>query len=114
MFSTLSKTNFAILVTFKLSSANALNLEVFILLFGKEFGRIRVIPFPTEKSLQTTILNFMKMTEISPGRKKTLWGNETLLVTSNVSFSHSVFKGLVLQTRKNQGLFGKEISIHRV
>ena len=25
---------------------------------------------------------------------------------SNFSFSHSVFKRLVLQTRKNQGLFG--------
>ena len=26
---------------------------------------------------------------------------------SNFSFSHCVFKGLVLKTRKNQGLFGK-------
>ena len=32
---------------------------------------------------------------------------EKLLVTSNFSFSHSVFKRLVQQTRKNQGLFGK-------
>ena len=32
---------------------------------------------------------------------------EKLLVTSNFSFSHSVFKRLVLQTCKNQGLFGK-------
>ena len=31
----------------------------------------------------------------------------TLFVTSNFSFSHIVFKRLVLQTRKNQGLFGK-------
>ena len=28
-------------------------------------------------------------------------------MTSNFSFSHSVFKSLVLQTRKNQDLFGK-------
>ena len=28
-------------------------------------------------------------------------------VTSNFSLSHSVFKRLILQTRKNQGLFGK-------
>ena len=28
-------------------------------------------------------------------------------ITSNLSFSHSVFKRLVLQTRKIQGLFGK-------
>ena len=34
-------------------------------------------------------------------------GKEKLLVMSNFSFSHSVFKGLALQTRKNQGLFGK-------
>ena len=30
-----------------------------------------------------------------------------MLVTSNFSFSHSVFKRLVLQTHKNKGLFGK-------
>ena len=35
---------------------------------------------------------------------------EKLLVTSNFSFSHSVFKRLVLQTRKNRGLFGKGIT----
>ena len=32
---------------------------------------------------------------------------EKLLESSNFSFSHSVFKRLELQTRKNQGLFGK-------
>ena len=32
---------------------------------------------------------------------------EKLLVTSNFSFYHSVFKRLILQTCKNQGLFGK-------
>ena len=30
---------------------------------------------------------------------------------SNFSFSHSVFKGLVLQTRENKGLFGKVFMI---
>ena len=39
-----------------------------------------------------------------------MWEKEKLLVTSNFSFSHSVFKRLVLQTRKNQGLFGKGLS----
>ena len=43
---------------------------------------------------------FSKQTENTVGKDK-------LLVMSNFSFSHSVFKGLVLQTRKNQGLFGK-------
>ena len=38
---------------------------------------------------------------------KRLWEKEKLLVTSNISFSHIVFNRLVLQTRKNQGLFGK-------
>ena len=34
-------------------------------------------------------------------------GKEKLPVMSNFSFSYSVFKRLVLQTHKNQGLFGK-------
>ena len=38
---------------------------------------------------------------------KTLWEKEKLLVTSNFPFSHSVFKRLLLQTRKKKGLFGK-------
>ena len=42
------------------------------------------------------------MAESSPNGEK-----EKLLVTSNLSYSHSVFKRPVLQTRKNQGLFGK-------
>ena len=33
-----------------------------------------------------------------------------LLAMSNFSISHSVFRRLVLQTRKNQGFFGKEFS----
>ena len=33
-----------------------------------------------------------------------------LLITSNFSLSHSVFKRIVLQTRKNQGLFGKGLA----
>ena len=34
-------------------------------------------------------------------------GKEKLLIMSNFSFSHSVFKRLLVQTHKNQGLFGK-------
>ena len=45
------------------------------------------------------------------GRK--LWEKEKLLVTSNFSFSNSVFKRLILQTRKNQGLFGKELTLYQ-
>ena len=36
-----------------------------------------------------------------------LWEKAKLLLTSNFSFSHSVFKRLIMQTRENQGLFGK-------
>ena len=42
---------------------------------------------------------------------KTLWEKEKLLVTSNFFFSHSVFKRFVLQTRKNQVLFGKGLTL---
>ena len=44
-------------------------------------------------------------------RVETMWEKEKLLVTSNFSFSHIVFKGHVLQTRKNQGLFGKGLKL---
>ena len=43
---------------------------------------------------------FSKQVENTKGKKK-------LLVMSNFSFFLSVFKRLVLQTRKDQGLFGK-------
>ena len=66
--------------------------------------------FQTQKTLQTTISSLMKMAESYPNGKKTLWEKEKLLVTSNFSFSHSIFKRLKLQTRKNQGLFGKRLS----
>ena len=52
----------------------------------------------------------MKIAESSPDGKKTLWEKEKLLVMSNFSFPNSVSKRLLLQTRKNQGLFVKELS----
>ena len=39
-----------------------------------------------------------------------MWEKEKLLVKSNFSFSHIVFKRHVPQTRKNQGLFGKGLN----
>ena len=57
------------------------------------------------------ISNLMKMAESSLNGLKTLLEKEKLLITSNFSFSHSVFKRLVLQTRKNQGLVGKGLII---
>ena len=43
-----------------------------------------------------------------------MWQKEKLLVTSNFSVSHSVFKRFILKTRKNQGLFGKGLSLNIV
>ena len=54
------------------------------------------------------------MAESSQKDRKTLWEKEKLLVASNFSFSHSVFKRPVLQTRKNQGLFGKGLRIESI
>ena len=39
-----------------------------------------------------------------------MWEKEKLLVTSNFSFPRIVFKRLVMQTCKNQGLFGKGLT----
>ena len=47
-------------------------------------------------------LKFEKNGRSSLNGLKTLWEKEKLLITSNFSFSHSDFKRLVLQTRKNQ------------
>ena len=53
----------------------------------------------------------MKMAESFSRGYKTLWEKEKLLIMSNFSFSHSVFKRLLLQIRKNQGLFGKGLKV---
>ena len=57
-----------------------------------------------------TISNLMKMAQSSSNGLKTLWEKKKLLVRSNFSFSHSVFKRPLLQTHKNQGLFGKRLT----
>ena len=56
----------------------------------------------------------MKIAESSTNELKTLWEKEKLLVTSNFSFSHSVFKRLVLQTRKNQGLSDNGLTLSQM
>ena len=58
-----------------------------------------------------TILNLLKMAESSPKGEKTLWEKEKLLI-SNFSFFHIVFIRLVLQAHKNQGLFGKGLTLY--
>ena len=75
-------------------------------------------PFPKRQILDSSKLkeladNDFKFDEngrksIQMGRKH--WEKEKLLITSKFSFSHGVFKILLLQTRKNQGLFGKGLN----
>ena len=69
------------------------------------FPNAKLKTLPNSKSLQTTISNLMKIVESCPNRKQQ--EKEILLVTSDFSFSHIVFKRLVMQTCKNQGLLGK-------
>ena len=52
----------------------------------------------------------MKMAESYPNGQKTLWEKEKLLVTSNFSFSHSVFKRLVSQGRQKASLCGNGLN----
>ena len=66
--------------------------------------------FQTERVCRRQFQIGYKWQKVHPNRQKTLWEKEKLLVTSNFSFSHSVFKRLILQTHKNQGLFGKGLT----
>ena len=51
------------------------------------------------------------MAESYPNGKKTPWEKEKLLVTSNFSFSHSVFKRVVSQGRQKVSLSGNGLSL---
>ena len=44
---------------------------------------------------------------------KTLWEKEKLLVTSNLSFSHNVFKSCLLLMRQNEYLWSKGLTPHQ-
>ena len=50
---------------------------------------------------------FPKRVENNVGKGEIARYEKKLLVMSNFSFSHIVFKRLILQTPENQGLFGK-------
>ena len=66
---------------------------------------------PNSNCLQMTISGMTKMGESYPNREKTLWEKEKLLVTSNFSFSHSVFKRLVSQGRQKVSLCGNGLML---
>ena len=67
--------------------------------------------FQTERACRRQFKICLKWQKILQMGRKTLWEKEKLLITRNFSFSHSVFKRLLLQTRKNQGLFGKGLKL---
>ena len=52
------------------------------------------------------------MAESYPNVWKTLWEKEKLLVTSNFSFSHSVFKRLISQGRQKVSLCGNWLTLN--
>ena len=54
----------------------------------------------------------MEMQKVPPTGRKHL-EKERLLVRSNFSYSNSVFKGLVRQTRKNKGLCGRGLNLYQ-
>ena len=62
--------------------------------------------FQTERVRRRQFLNLTKIEENYPNRRKTLWEKEKLLVTSNFSFSYSVFKRLVSLGRQKVSLCG--------
>ena len=97
----------------ELYSGNFIEVCLFCTLLLNPYPNEKFYTLPNWKSLQMTISNVMKIAESSPNDYKTLWEKEKLLVSSNFSFSHNVFKRLILQTRKNQGLFGKGLNLTR-
>ena len=54
-----------------------------------------------------TILSLENMAESFPKDRKQYGKRKNCLIRTIFFFFHSVFKGFVLQTGKNQGLFGK-------
>ena len=54
------------------------------------------------------------MAESYPNGWKTLWEKEKLLVMSNFSFSHSVFKRLVSQGRQKVSLCWNGLTLYRI
>ena len=64
---------------------------------------------PNSKSFQTTIFKFDENEKKFSKRVENTVGKGEIALYEHFSFPHSVFKYLVLQTRKNQGLLGKEL-----
>ena len=82
-----------------------LHFPVFLTLSQKTNFRL----FQTESVCRQQFWIWWKWWRVLQQGRKHCGKKEKLLITSNFSFTHSVFKRLVLQTLKNQDLFGKGI-----
>ena len=94
-----------------MSSANALNLnQSQNLLFGKELTLSKTTNFRLFQTKRVCRWQFQigwKWQKVLQMGWKHCGKKEKLLVMINFSFSHSVYKRLVLRTHENQGLLGK-------
>ena len=68
--------------------------------------------FRTERLCRWQFQVKWKWQEVLHMGRKHCGKKEKLLVTSNFSFSRSVFKRVLLQTRKSQGLFGNRLRVN--
>ena len=109
LLSSLPKTNFSSLVTLTLSSSNALNLDQSkILLFGKDLTQKKVADDNFKFDENGSKLS--KRVENIVGKGEIAREKEKLLVTSNFSFSHSVFKRLVSQGCQKVSMCGNGLN----
>ena len=83
------------------------SLEYCCLVNSKRFSKQQILDSSKLKELAEDYFKFDENgREISKWVENTV-GKEKLLVTSNFSFSHGVFKRLVLQQRKTRACLGK-------
>ena len=85
----------------------------YILIKARTLPQTKILDSSKEKTLQTKITNLTKMAAFSKWVKNE---KEKLLVMSNFSFSHSIFKRVVMQKYKKPELVWKRLKFvfHRV
>ena len=69
--------------------------------------------FQTQRLCRRQLWIWWKWQNVLQKGRKQCGKKEKLVYTSNFSFSHNVFKRLVLQTCKNKGLFGEGLTIYQ-
>ena len=104
MFSYLTEAEIIILATLDLSSANAFNLFMTRILSFTSLSWSKLKAFADSKINVTKKLKFL-LERI----ENIMWEMEKMLVTSIFSFSHNVFKRLVIQSHESLRLCGKEL-----